>query len=145
MSNRPLALLGVAALTAGLLSVPAVAHAEPGPVVYDSIPDSPRGNYTSFGFQATSTDELGNLIELAGDARTLGTVTVAFSSWACETGSDASCATSEGASFDHPITVNVYSPAEQPDADDLLATVTETVDVPYRPSADPANCDGGTG
>lgn len=111
--------------------------------VYDSVPAPLPGNYWSLGYQAQQTSEFGDRVTLAGTNRVLESVTMGFSSFACETGTwNAACVSSPGGSYDHPITVNVYAingtDATLPGA--LLATVTDTVAVPYRPSADPVNC-----
>lgn len=107
--------------------------------VYDTIPDVLPPNVSSHGFQAQRTSELGQLVALSEAGGTLDTVEVGFSTWACESGAAPVCVTTPGATFQHPITVTVYevvSGAPGP----VLASTTETVDVPYRPSAsrDPA-------
>lgn len=108
-------------------------------VGYDSIGELPY-NMPSLGFQATNTRGLGDRIVLKADSpRTLHNITVAMSSWACESGSWnlGTCNTAAGASFTHPITLKVYD-----DNGNLLATVTETFTLPYRPSTHP-ECSGG--
>jgi hypothetical protein len=83
-------------------------------------------------------------VALAPDTgRTLVSLKVLFNSLACsESGHwyDGSCVTSPGTTFDHPITANIYdcSGAQCPGM--LLATVTKTQSIPYRPSADPTHC-----
>ncbi len=122
------------------------ASASSGVVIYDSISDPLPGNIPSVGFEATSTSEFGDEIRFTADTgRVLQSVTVIMSSWGCESGDWVSmdCVTTSGATFDHPITLNLYavdtsgsihSPGE------LLATLTQTFTIPYRPSADPVNC-----
>lgn len=115
--------------------------------VYNSIPATLPSNYVSLGFQAQQTSEFGDRVTLAGTNRVIENVTMGFSSWACETGfwnvvGVGACSTTPGATFNHPITVNIYAingaDATLPGA--LLASVTKTVAVPYRPSTDAVNC-----
>ena len=108
--------------------------------VYDSIPDTLAGNYPSLGYQATSTSELGDIVELASSERIVNSVRVVLSSWACETGGGASCVTGPDATFTHPLTLNFYDPS---DLSTPIGTVTQSFEIPYRPSAS-ADC-GGTG
>lgn len=110
-----------------------------GTLVYDSIPAVPPLSYPSLGYQATQTAEFGDLVELAGTNRDLETVTVGLVSWACETGSwVAACVTTTpGASYDHDITITLYEEGTAPSPGAVLATLTKTVAVPFRPSADP--------
>ncbi|WP_294178601.1 hypothetical protein [uncultured Schumannella sp.] len=147
-STRPLtsrrrlvtAALAVAALA--VLAAPLPAHATTSDA-YDSIPDTLAPSYVSLGYQATQTAELGDLVELAGTDRDLETITVVLVNWACETGSGVGCVTTPGASFSHPITVNVYEEGTAMLPGALLATVTQDVDVLYRPSASPSECSDG--
>ena len=118
-----------------------------GSVVYDNLPSPFPGNYASLGYQATSTDEFGDGLTLAGTARNLTTVTVGMSSWACESGSWNlnTCSTTPGASFNHPITLNIYKrgpDAPNPTVGALIASKTITAAIPYRPSVSAA-CTGG--
>lgn len=129
-------------LTTLAATAPAVAASE---TVYDSIPATLDGNYPSVGFQARSTDEFGDIVSLGGSARALTTATVVFSSWACETGSGASCVSTTDSSYTHPITLNVYT-VDRSGAvaapGTLIASVTENKTIPYRPSADATCADG---
>ncbi|MGX5682001.1 cell wall-binding repeat-containing protein [Schumannella luteola] len=145
--TRAASALAVAALAAAGLVVGAVAPASAAATapVFDSIPETLAGNYPSLGFQATSTNEFGDAIVLAGTDRELTTVRVGMSSWACEnwaTGANP-CVTTEGATYSHPITLTVYAvdssgPTPAPGA--VLATVTESKSIPYRPSANAEAC-----
>lgn len=145
------ALSGALSLTLALtgLTMMAASPAAAAPaVVYDGIPESQPPAYVSLGFAATSTTELGDYVLLAGDNRVVSSVTVGFTSWACETGgwNTNDCATTDGATFNHPITVTLYEAslvAGDPVAGDVIATVTQTQAIPYRPSADLVNCVGG--
>ncbi len=116
------------------------------PTIYDSIIDPNPGNVPSQSFEATGTEEFGNQVNLGGVARVLDSVAVQMSSWACQsgswTGSPSPCATTPGATFSVPITFNIFgvgpASANGPStAGPLLATDTQTFNIPYRPSADP--------
>jgi hypothetical protein len=103
---------------------------------YNAIPASVNGNVPSVGFQATQTTEFGDEVVLSGKNRTLNSMTVLFSSWACQTGAweTNDCTTTPGATFPVDITFNVYADsAGTPGA--VLATKTQTVNIAYRPSA----------
>jgi hypothetical protein len=122
-----LAAIAMLALTAG------AASAE---TIYNKIPAPLPGNVASQAFEATSTSEFGGEVEFAGIARKNPAVSVVMSSWACENlKGGAECHTTHGATFAWPITLNIYEvgPGRAPGA--LLATSTETFNIPYRPSA----------
>jgi hypothetical protein len=112
---------------------------------YNSVPTNLPGNVSSQAFQAQQTSEFGDSVTLASGPRKADSVDVVMSSWGCESGTwDAgNCATSAGATFSHPITMNIYSvnvTTGQPAA--KLLTRTQTFAIPLRPSADPVNCTG---
>jgi len=116
------------------------------PTIYDSIIDPNPGNVPSQSFEATGTEELGNQVSFGGVARVLDSVAVQMSSWACQsgswTGTPSACATTPGATFSVPITFNIFgvgpASADGPStAGPLLATDTQTFNIPYRPSSDP--------
>ena len=109
-------------------------------VVYDSTPNPLPGNVVSEGPEAYAFNELGDAFHLASPSSgTLGQVTVILSSWACQSGNwhSGNCVTTPGAAFSEPITINVYAVGPGPSVGGLLATTTQTFNVPYRPSADP--------
>jgi hypothetical protein len=152
---RKLQLRGVA-LVAGALAIAGaiaggglipdgVVRADAGPVMYSSIPAALPGNVSSVGFQATQTAEFGDRITFAaGSGNAVGSVTVVLSSWGCESGHwvAADCLTTPGATFNHPITLNLYGAGgTSPGA--LIATQTESFDIPYRPSTDSVHCTAG--
>jgi hypothetical protein len=107
---------------------------------YNAIPSNVSGNVPSIGFQATQTTEFGDEVTLSGKNRTLSTMSVLLSSWACETGAweAGNCETTPGATFDVPLTFTIYDAGSM----DVLATKTQTVAVAYRPSAS-AQCSDG--
>ena len=83
-------------------------------------------------------------MQLAPGARRLDTVTVLLSSWGCENGSWnlSNCITTPGATFDHPITLNLYNstPGVGTGVGSLVATKTQTFSIPYRPSENDFFC-----
>jgi hypothetical protein len=139
LRRRTQALLIVLAMVA--LSAP-VALAAPGTVIYDSQPTPLPGNLPSRAFQATQTTEFGDHIVFGAGPRELGTASVVLSSWACQTGAwnTGDCVSAPGATFNHPITLNLYQvdAAAPTGVGALIKSVTQDVAVPYRPSANPA-------
>jgi hypothetical protein len=113
--------------------------------VYNNIPSPLAGNYPSQSFEATQTAEFGGQVELAAGARTNPGVTVTMSSWGCQTGgwSLGTCLTTPGAVFSLPITLNIYAVNADNSVGALLASDTQAFKIPFRPSADAANCTGG--
>ena len=129
-------------------ALPASAATE---TIYNSIPETLASNFTSLSYQAQQTAEFGDQVTLGGTNRKVDSIQVALSSWACETGSwqvvgAGSCATTPATTFNHPITLNIYNinatDATLPGT--LIAKVTKTFAVPFRPTTDPVNCASGT-
>jgi hypothetical protein len=123
-------------------------------VVYNSLAPA-QGNIPSVGGEAYQFGQVGNEITMTQDGATLASATVTLSSWACQTGSwtTADCASTPGAKYNLPITINFYGapgtdPATQPDQvgsglpGALIATVTKTFAIPYRPSMNATKCSG---
>ena len=159
---RPVRLGIAVALTAamsvgGLLALPGGASATPPPVttttagtVYDSIPDGNPGNVVSEAFEAQSASEFGGLVQLTSGSTSDPVVTVLMSSWGCSSGHwyDDTCATTPGAGFAEPITLNIYAKSNPVTVEGsapgpLLMTSTRTFTIPYRPSKDDTHCTGG--
>ena len=113
-----------------------------GVVVYNNIPSPLPGNVVSQGYQCCATAELGDNISFGGTARRAKSATVLMSSWSLRStypGADA-------AGYSHPITLNIYAgshPGGVGTRGPLLATITKTFLIPWRPVADPT-CPGGT-
>lgn len=107
--------------------------------VYDATPSTLPPNVASLGFQATSTSEFGDYVHLAGSNRSLNSVTVTMSNWALysDYATDPRYA-ADAANWTHPITLNVYSNSLDNDGqpNELLATITQDVTIPWRPEAD---------
>lgn len=129
------------------LGVPTAGASPPDPAIaYNAIPTALPGNVPSVGFEATSTSEFGDLVQLAGGGTAAQAVSVVLSSWGCQSGSwTGTCTTAPGATFAHPVTLNLYevdhsgsTPAPGP----LITSVTQTFQIPYRPSTDPVCGDG---
>jgi hypothetical protein len=132
-------LLVAIAMIAVLVAVPmsglaAPAVAAPGVAIYDSTENRLPPNIPSWGFEATSTAELGDYITFSGTARVLNTVTVTMSDFALH--STYQSMPAEG--YTHPITLNIYNvdnSGSVPAAGSLLATQTETFLIPWRPES----------
>lgn len=139
----------MASVTAASLAVatasPVFSAAGGGKVIYDSTVDPLPGNLPSEGPEAYAFTEFGDQVTFAGKSRSVKRVTVTLSSWGCEAGHwyTADCSTSPAATFALPITFNIYNPGANNRAGTLIATTTQTFDVPYRPSTDTANCGDG--
>jgi hypothetical protein len=111
--------------------------------VYNAIPSKVTGNVPSFGAEAYAWNEFGDEVGLGGTARSLQSMSVVFSSWGCESGHwySGDCSTTSGATFNVPLTFTIYADnSGTPGA--VLAQQTQTVNVPYRPSAS-ATCGDG--
>jgi parallel beta-helix repeat protein len=130
------------ALVAAALSVSLGASSAIGANVYNAIPSPLPPNVASLGFEAQSTSEFGDYVHLAGANRVLNTVTVTMSDWALYSDYSSDFRYSgNSATWSHPITVNVYSShlGTNGAPDELLATKTQNVTIPWRPVAD-ASC-----
>ncbi len=115
-----------------------------GQTIYDNIPNPLPGNLPSVAFEATQADQFGDRVQFAGTSRTLTTVVQGMSSWGCESGHwyDGLCLTTPGATFSHPITLNIYNVGIGNQVGGLITSVTQTFAIPFRPSADNTNCTG---
>lgn len=142
-ARAPLASAGVPTRRAGAETLePAAA----GDVVYDAVPSPLPGSLPSMGFQGPQADEWGDHVMLT-QGGPLGGVAVGLVSWACENDpvrapADA-CVTTPGTSFSHPITLNLYEvdlSGAVPAVGALLASRTQTFDIPFRPSWNGTYC-----
>jgi len=140
MKRLAIAALGVAAVFVVAGSALAAGGTRAS-VIFDSTsPNGPATNQPSYGPEAYAFESIGDEITFAGTARSLSSVTVTLSSWACQQGTwnGQDCFTPSGATFSHAITLTIW------DANDPatpLVTSTQTFDVPYRPSAS-SKCTG---
>ncbi len=114
-------------------------------VVFDNHPAALPANLPSIGPEAYSYNEFGAQVQLAGSARKLTSAIVTMSSWACQSGdwNHANCVSAAGATFDAPITFNVYNVGANNAVGSLIATKTQTFTLPYRPSTDSTHCTSG--
>ena len=140
--KRLLIAMAVAALGAALMPTAAGAA---GRLAYDSIPGTLPGNVPSHAFQATQTSEFGDGVSLEpGTPRRLQSVRVILSSWGCQSGTwnGGDCLTTAGATFTHPITLNVYEMSSTGSVGPLVASKTQAFNIRYRPSANDVRCTG---
>jgi|SRR5579859_2402030 len=136
------AALALVALAAAVVA--ATAGAVTPTVVYDNIPSPQPGNVPSIAFEANAISEWGGQIQLAGTQRQNPTITVLMSSWGCVSGHwySGDCSTPAGSTFSEPITLKLYNVASGGNVGSLIATTTQTFNIPYRPSASPTCGDG---
>jgi hypothetical protein len=140
--------VALAGLAAGLTAAAAVPASAAGggaggsSVAYSATATPLVGNMPSVGAEAYAFNELGDQVTLAGSHRDLSNVVVTLSSWGCVTGhwNTGDCVTPSGATFNVPITFNVYDPAISTAV--LIASTTQTFAIPYRPSANSTKCTG---
>jgi hypothetical protein len=122
-------------------------------VVYDSIGQvdakgKAESNIASLGYECCSTNEFGDGVTFTQAGGRLKSVQVIMDSWACQNGGvyEDTCLTTPGAKFSWPVTLNIYElvgyPSGQPMVGALLATRTQTFNMPYRPSANDKVCTG---
>jgi MBG domain (YGX type) len=112
----------LAVLSVGVIAEPL------GNVVYDSLPEVLAADYIRDGFESAHLLEIGDRLTLAGSDRRLVSVTVILSSWA------RSEDFGNAASYVHPLTLRLYGAGSLQYPGPLLATVTQPVVIPYRPS-----------
>ncbi|HEY3764542.1 MAG TPA: hypothetical protein VGL44_05250 [Gaiellales bacterium] len=119
----------------------------PHSVLYTST-DPGVGNIPSVGVEAYAFNQIGNEVILRRVAK-IKSVTVQLSDWACVSGAWFSddCATAPGATFTTPITLSIYKASTtdsitgETTPGGLLATVTKSFKIPFRPSAS-SHCTG---
>ena len=121
--------------------------------IYSSIPSPLPPSVESLGPEAYGFAELGDgLVFTPGTSRLLGGVSVVMVDWACQQGSwtvvapgAGSCVTTPGSTFSQAITLNIFAvvPGTPPSPGALLATSTQTFQIPFRPSSDPVHCTDG--
>jgi hypothetical protein len=109
-------------------------------VIYDSVPAPLPGNVPSLGYQATQTAEFGDLIQFAGTARKLSTVTLVMSDWALASDWPSF---NMGGSWNHPITLTLYNvnnSGPNPAPGTQIAQRTGTFSIQFRPPATANPC-----
>jgi hypothetical protein len=142
MSARRLFVALMLVLIGAMAATTATAQTQ---TVYNNLPRPLPGNVGSEGPEAYAFAELGDGLTLTANTGTIGKVTVIMSSWACYSGNwfSSNCITPSGATFSQPLTINIYSVNDTvslPAVGSLLGTITQTFDLPYRPSSDSAHC-----
>jgi hypothetical protein len=131
------ALVGL--MTVGLVTIPAsVAGASSGSTIYDSTTTPLSQALPSEGFEADALSQLGNQIQFStGSGRVLTSAVVSLDSWACTSGTwESGCDTTAGATFAEPVTLNLYTVGADNAVGSKIASITQTFNIPYRPSAD---------
>ncbi len=115
-----------------------------GQTIYNSVPAPLPGNVVSLGYEATSTAEFGDRVQFGGTYRKVTKVSQIMSSWGCEAGgwNTTNCTTTPGATFSHPITLNIYNVGPGNSVGSLITSVTKTFAIPYRPTLNLINCTG---
>jgi hypothetical protein len=127
------------------VTIPSTCNTGDGTTVaaYNAIPfEGVNCSPAAWSFEGDATSEFGDEVGLAaGTGRNLVSLNVLFSSLACSDSGhwyDGTCVTTPGTTFDWPITANIYAVNDcsgTPCPGTLLATVTQTQTIPYRPSA----------
>jgi hypothetical protein len=108
-----------------------------GMAIYSTIPSSLPPNMPSLGYEATSTAELGGLIEFAGNSPTytLTSATVAMSDWAVASDWALNGSTITANGFYVPLTLNLYDVGTNNTVGALIASETVDALIPWRPEA----------
>lgn len=116
-----------------------------GTPVYNSTISPLPGSQASQGFQANQISQFGNEVNLANySGAPLNNVVVTMEDWACQNWAamNASpttpCTTSPGSTFSWPITLTLYQDAGAGAIGPVIGTVTQSFNIPFRPSANPA-------
>jgi len=129
----------------------------PGPVCDTADPGDANAGYNaipedvincgppSFGFEAQSSREFGDKVQIDPTSGDISALRVSFNSYACAVSghwNTGNCVSTGGpATFTHAITAKIYDATTMT----LLGEKTETVTFPYRPDADATSCPGGVG
>ena len=134
--------IGVAA---SAIAAGAAGAAEVTEVVYKNIPGPLPAAVPSYSFESDGFAQLGGAVEFAGTARRHASVRVGMSTYACESGvytGSPECVTAKGGHFEYPITLDVNAVGSQNSVGALIASVTKTFKLPYRPSQNNTKCTG---
>jgi hypothetical protein len=146
--QRILRVAVTAAMAVSLVAITAGAASAAGPnakATYNSVPVNLPGNVPSQPFQAQQTSEFGDSVTLAAGGRHADSVDVVMSSWGCQTGTwnGGDCSTIKGATFSHPITLNLYNAGTNGEpVGAAFLTKNVTFAIPFRPSSDTVKCTG---
>jgi hypothetical protein len=110
-------------------------------VIYSTVPSPLPPNSPSLGYEATSTQEFGDLIQFSGASLNLTGVTVGMSNWAYESEWEP-LGTSTG--FNIPLTLNLYNVGAGDTVGSMIATQTIDAFIPWRPEPTPGTCAPGS-
>lgn len=110
-------------------------------VIYNTVPNPLPPNEVSLGYEATSTQEFGDLIQFDGTDRSLSTVTIGMSNWAYESNWE-TVGTSTG--YTLPLTLNLYNVGPGSTVGSLISTQTVAAFIPWRPEPNPGACAAGS-
>lgn len=114
-------------------------------VIYKNIPAPQPVAVPSYSFESDGFAQLGGAVEFAGTSRRNASVRAGMSTYACESGvytGSPECVTAKGGHFEYPITLNVNAVGPQNSVGTLIASVTKTFKIPYRPSQNNTKCTG---
>jgi hypothetical protein len=129
--------------TTAVFAVAAGAASAAPEVIYNDMPSPLGPNVVSVGFEAEGDSSFGGIVEFGETARKKPVVTVAMSSWACQSGQwqEKNCSTQMGAKFEWPIKWGIYTVGPGNTLGTLLGGGLTRFAMPYRPSASP-KCTG---
>lgn len=106
-------------------------------VVYSNLNTVPTvGPRTEATWSQAFTGSAGGMVEFGGTYRVLKTITAEVDSFRCEKGvyNLENCWSKEGKKFKAELTVKVYNVSGSDERGSLLASMTDTFKLPYRPS-----------
>lgn len=110
-----------------------------GIVIYSTIPDQLPPNVPSWGYEAYSTSEFGELIQFSGGNSSYGlaSATLLMSDWALESNwaSEINGTTITSAGFYEPLTLNLYAVGTENTVGALIASETVDAFIPWRPES----------
>jgi hypothetical protein len=141
--GRRAALLSVL-LVMGTLAACAPGSGSSGTLIYDANPHPTPPGVSSQGFQCCQVAEFGDMVHLAGTARTLTQASVTMANWAIHS-TPANQSFGDATGWDQPLTLNIYKVGPNdgsgnPTAGALLASTTQVFHIPWRPEPDAVNC-----
>ncbi len=107
--------------------------------IYNSIASPLAGSYPSVGYQATQATEFGDRVSFGGAARDLTTVSVTMVNWARHEDYNVGGQYYDqgqwvGNGFNHDLTFNIYAAGTGTNHGALLASVTQSTFIEYRPT-----------
>jgi hypothetical protein len=122
-----------------LLAVPALADT----IAYSSVPVPLPPNEVSLGYEASSIDEFGDMVALAGGPAVLDSATVAMSDWApasdwtAHIGETLGGSTLTPAGFDIVLTLSLYNVGAGSAVGSTIGSYAVDAFIPWRPDASP--------